>query len=129
MASLKPRNSNGKILLDQLTKELFSNNILDARKAQGETVDFDFNKSRCKVLSQNEHFKDKSSGIMYWMYRDCRVQDNWAMIFAQRLAVKHKLPLFVCFSIKDAHNQYPTQRHFKFLVEGRYFKIKIFYAL
>ncbi|KAG5867875.1 hypothetical protein JTB14_028315 [Gonioctena quinquepunctata] len=118
MASLKPRGANGKIALDKLTKDLFLKDISESRKSQGESDDFDFNKKRCRILSKNENIKEKSDGILYWMYRDCRVQDNWAMIYAQRLAMKQKLPLFVCFSIKDAHQQYPTKRHFKFLLEG-----------
>uniref|UniRef100_A0A6P7F8D4 Deoxyribodipyrimidine photo-lyase isoform X2 n=1 Tax=Diabrotica virgifera virgifera TaxID=50390 RepID=A0A6P7F8D4_DIAVI len=130
MASLKPRNSNGKILLDQLTKEYFIKNILSAREAQGESVEnFEFNKDRCRVLSPNENIKDKSKGILYWMYRDCRVQDNWALIFAQRLAIKKKLPLHVCYSLKDAHEQYPTQRHFNFFIEGLKFVQKEFQQL
>ncbi|XP_057667177.1 deoxyribodipyrimidine photo-lyase-like [Diorhabda carinulata] len=119
MASLKPRNSSGKLLLEKLNKDLFLGNIIEARKVEGKNVEnFEFNKNRCKVLSGNENIKEKSNGILYWMYRDCRVQDNWAMIFAQRIAIKKKIPLFVCYTIKDVHHQYPTQRHFKFLIEG-----------
>ncbi|XP_072387922.1 deoxyribodipyrimidine photo-lyase-like [Diabrotica undecimpunctata] len=130
MASLKPRNSSGKILLDQLTKEYFFKNIVSAREAQGESVEnFDFNKDRCRVLSPNENIKDGSKGILYWMYRDCRVQDNWALIFAQRLAIKKKLPLYVCYSLKDAHQQYPTRRHFSFFIEGLKFVQKEFRQL
>ncbi|KAJ8932189.1 hypothetical protein NQ314_014852 [Rhamnusium bicolor] len=119
MASLKPRSSNGKILLDQLTKEQFLENIVESRKSQGESVEnFSVNKLRCRLLSKNEEIKNKSNGILYWMSRDCRVQDNWALLFAQRLAVKQKLPLYICFICKDAHHLYPTKRHFKFLLEG-----------
>nr|XP_023024919.1 deoxyribodipyrimidine photo-lyase-like [Leptinotarsa decemlineata] len=118
MASLKPRSSSGKVVLEKLTKELFLKNIVESRESQGGTDEFDFNKTRCRVLTDNETVKDKSNGILYWMYRDCRIQDNWAMVFAQRLAIKQKVPLFVCFTVKDAHQQYPTMRHFKFLIEG-----------
>ncbi|CAH2009816.1 unnamed protein product [Acanthoscelides obtectus] len=119
MASLKPRNADGKIILSQLTKELFLKNIVQARQAQGEHLEhYDFNKSRCKVLSKNETVKSNSSGILYWMMRDCRVQDNWAMIFAQRLALKHSLPLYVCYLYKDVHKLCPTLRHLTFLIEG-----------
>lgn len=119
MASLKPRNSSGKIVLEQLTLELFLKNIVDARKAQCNGVDnFDFNKSRCKVLTKNDTIAGKPKGVLYWMTREHRVQDNWSMIFAQHLAIKQKLPLYVCFTIKDAHNLYPTNRHFSFLIEG-----------
>nr|CAI5856234.1 unnamed protein product [Callosobruchus analis] len=119
MASLKPRNFESKIILSQLTKDLFLKNIDDARKAQGVHLEhYDFNKSRCKVLSKTETVKNNSSGILYWMMRDCRVQDNWAMIFAQRLAMKQNLPLYVCYLYKDAHKICPTVRHLTFLIEG-----------
>lgn len=121
MASLKPRNSSGKIALEQLTKELFFKNIVEARKAQCDGVEnFDFDQTRCKVLTKNDKILEKSKGILYWMTREHRVQDNWSLIFAQQLAVKQKLPLCVCFLIKDAVNLYPTKRHFQFLIEGLY---------
>ncbi|KAJ8952488.1 hypothetical protein NQ318_003284 [Aromia moschata] len=119
MASLKPRNPHGKIILEQFAKEVFLKNIIEARKAQGESIEnFSFDKSRCRVLSQNENIKTKCNGIIYWMNRDCRVQDNWALLFAQHLAVLQKSPLHVCFICKDAHRMYPTMRHFKFLLDG-----------
>lgn len=121
MASLKPRSSSGKIILQQLTKEVFLKNIVEARKAQGDGVEhFDFNKSRCKILTKNDEISENSKGVLYWMTREHRVQDNWSMIFAQRLAIKQKVPLYVCFLSKDAHNLYPTNRHIKFLIEGIY---------
>lgn len=120
MASLKPRNSSGKILLENLTKENYLKNVVEARQAQGNGVEnFNFNKSRCKVLTRSEIISESSSGILYWMLREHRVQDNWSMIFAQKLALKQKSPLYVCFLMNDIHNLYPTNRHFKFLIEGR----------
>ena len=37
------------------------------------------------------------NSVLYWMNRDKRVDDNWAMIGAQSLALKHHVPLIVCF--------------------------------
>ena len=37
--------------------------------------------------------------IVYWMHRDKRVEDNWALIHAQELAIKKKKPLHVYFSL------------------------------
>ena len=34
-------------------------------------------------------------GVTYWMGRDARVQDNWALLHAAELAAKHGLPLSV----------------------------------
>jgi len=35
--------------------------------------------------------------VLYWMNRDKRVHDNWALITAQDIAMRHKVPLIVCF--------------------------------
>lgn len=37
--------------------------------------------------------------VVYWMSRDQRAHDNWAMIFAQELAVELKAPLGVVFCL------------------------------
>ena len=51
------------------------------------------------------------------MQRDKRVQDNWALIYAQDLALKNKVPLYVCFTylgkFKDANI-----RQYQFLFDG-----------
>ena len=51
------------------------------------------------------------------MQRDKRVQDNWALIHAQDLALKNKVPLYVCFTylgkFKDANI-----RQYQFLFDG-----------
>lgn len=35
--------------------------------------------------------------IVYWMSRDQRVRDNWALLYAQREAIRQKVPLVVLF--------------------------------
>ena len=39
----------------------------------------------------------KGEATLYWMIRDKRAVDNWALIAAQDHAIKHKMPLIVCF--------------------------------
>ncbi|XP_071440772.1 deoxyribodipyrimidine photo-lyase-like [Hetaerina americana] len=51
------------------------------------------------------------------MSRDVRVQDNWAMLFAQKLALKNKVGLHVCFCLVPKFLD-ATIRHFKFLLGG-----------
>lgn len=51
------------------------------------------------------------------MSRDCRVQDNWALIFSQKLALKNQIPLHVCFSLVPKFLD-ATLRQFTFLLEG-----------
>ena len=34
-------------------------------------------------------------GVLYWMWRDKRVQDNWALLYSQQVATKLNVPLQV----------------------------------
>ena len=55
--------------------------------------------------------------VVYWMSRDQRVHDNWALLYAQRFAVSNKKPLIVVFCLTL---NYPTAnlRHYSFLLDG-----------
>ncbi len=49
--------------------------------------------------------------VVYWLSRDQRAQDNWALLFAQQLALDHQAPLAVVFNLVPqflgaAHRQY-----------------------
>ena len=37
--------------------------------------------------------------IVYWMDRDIRTKDNWALLYAQELALKNKQPLIVVYNL------------------------------
>ncbi|XP_011190789.2 deoxyribodipyrimidine photo-lyase-like isoform X1 [Zeugodacus cucurbitae] len=80
--------------------------------------EFPFNKRRVRVLSAEDKVSDvHCGGILYWMFRDARVQDNWALLFAQRLALKFELPLFITFCI-TTHEANITKRQYEFLLSG-----------
>ncbi|KAK7091018.1 deoxyribodipyrimidine photo-lyase-like isoform X2 [Littorina saxatilis] len=78
---------------------------------------FKFNKKRVRVLSKAEDFAEDSEGVVYWMSRDQRVQDNWAFLYAQRLALKLELPLHVCFCLVPKFLE-ATIRQFGFMLKG-----------
>lgn len=80
-------------------------------------LDFKFAKSRVRILNDQSEVKLDSNGIFYWMFRDQRVQDNWAFLFAQKLALKNKVPLHVCYCLLPKFLDANT-RHYKFLVKG-----------
>lgn len=77
-----------------------------------------FNKKRLRFISEEEKMKQDSEGVLYWMSRDHRVQDNWALIYAQRLAVKKSLPLHICFCLHVPKSELSTLRHYSFLLKG-----------
>ena len=70
------------------------------------------NKKRVHKLNQ----KSISSGpIVYWMSRDQRVEDNWALIYAQKLALDR--PLLVVFNLVAKFSE-ASWRQYKFMLEG-----------
>ncbi|ADB84374.1 DNA photolyase 1 [Apocheima cinerarium nucleopolyhedrovirus] len=69
--------------------------------------------SLCQSVNQNANNNGRNGGIVYWMSRDSRVQDNWAMIYAQELANAQNLPLYVVFCLtKRFLNASLRQFHF-----------------
>lgn len=80
--------------------------------------EFQFNKQRVQMLSEAQEFpEDSAGGVVYWMSRDQRVQDNWALLYAQRLALKLSLPLHVCFCLVPGYHE-RTLRQFSFMCKG-----------
>lgn len=77
-----------------------------------------FNNERLRFLSDSQKIKQGSEGVLYWMNRDQRIQDNWALIHAQWLALKEKLPLHICFCLVVPKSKLSTLRHFSFMLKG-----------
>ena len=55
--------------------------------------------------------------VLYWMNRDKRVDDNWALIMAQSLALKKHVPLIVCFQYVGKFSE-ANMRQYGFLFKG-----------
>ena len=81
---------------------------------------YSFNNKRCRLLAGSEEACTHSSGVAYYMQRDNRVQDNWAFIYSQDLAIKHNLPLYVLASLNVKHPENPeaTRRAIDFTLGG-----------
>ena len=54
------------------------------------------NQKRVKTLV---NAKEKDGPVIYWMSRDQRVDDNWALLYAEELAQKRNLPMAVVFCL------------------------------
>lgn len=99
----------------------------------------DFEQTRSKLLTLTTPLpREKSSVdnpcIVYWMMRDMRTIDNWALLFAQSLAVQKEVPLRVVYALppppdveaaegEDGAPPCPadmpmTERHGSFLLDG-----------
>ncbi|MBN1879047.1 deoxyribodipyrimidine photo-lyase [bacterium] len=59
----------------------------------------------------------RSGPVIYWMSRDQRADDNWALLYAWQQSRDRKVPLHVVFSVtRDFLNA--THRHFYFMLKG-----------
>jgi deoxyribodipyrimidine photo-lyase len=55
--------------------------------------------------------------VIYWMSRDQRSRDNWALWYAQTKALEKRSPLLVVFCLVSSFLG-ATQRHYNFLIKG-----------
>jgi deoxyribodipyrimidine photo-lyase len=55
--------------------------------------------------------------VVYWMSRDQRVRDNWALLYAQELARTRKVPLAVVFALSPRFLD-ATLRQYDFMLRG-----------
>ncbi len=72
------------------------------------------NPKRVRKLNQA---KENSSAVVYWMSRDQRVDDNWAFLYAQEIAIKRKVPLAVLFCLVPEFLG-ATLRQYDFMLRG-----------
>lgn len=69
-------------------------------------------------LHELNGLSQKASGpILYWMQRDMRAQDNWALLYAQQQARALHLPLMVCFALAPSFAG-ATLRAYDALIRG-----------
>ena len=69
---------------------------------------------RCKSLVTCDY---KNGPVVYWMQRDQRASDNWALIKAQDMAIELRQPLIVVFCLAESFIG-ATKKHFDFMLKG-----------
>ena len=72
------------------------------------------NPKRSRLLKSGE---EKSGPVIYWMSRDQRAKDNWALIASQEVAMKRKQQLIVVFCIVDNFLE-ASARLYLFMIRG-----------
>lgn len=64
------------------------------------------------------HQRPLSGGpVLYWMSRDQRANHNWALLFAQRLALELRQPLLITFCLVPEYLG-ATSRQYDFMLQG-----------
>ena len=59
----------------------------------------------------------KNGPVVYWMSRDQRVRDNWALLYSQSLSEKNNVPLIIIFCLVPDFLE-ATIRQFGFMLKG-----------
>ena len=72
------------------------------------------NEERVRLLKSGI---ERQGPVLYWMSRDQRACDNWALLYARGLAVKRKVPLLVAFCLVPDFLG-ATARHYDFMLRG-----------
>jgi deoxyribodipyrimidine photo-lyase len=60
---------------------------------------------------------ESSGPVIYWMSRDQRVEDNWALLHAQEQAIERNVSLLVAFCLVPGFG-HAGRRQYEFLLEG-----------
>jgi deoxyribodipyrimidine photo-lyase len=69
---------------------------------------------RVRFLKKAPH---RDGPVIYWMSRDQRSRDNWALWYAQAKALEHKSPLLVVFCVVSDFLE-ATIRQYAFMIKG-----------
>jgi deoxyribodipyrimidine photo-lyase len=72
------------------------------------------NPQRVRILKEG---REQAGPVVYWMSRDQRVGDNWALSFAQTLALRREAPLVVVFALAPRFLE-ATIRQYRFMLSG-----------
>jgi len=72
------------------------------------------NEKRIRLLQNGN---ETNGPIVYWLSRDQRVHDNWALLFAQKLALEKKKSLVVVFNLVPDFLE-ATIRQYGFMLKG-----------
>ena len=72
------------------------------------------NEHRVRLLQAGS---DTKGPVIYWMSRDQRVHDNWALLFAQQIALVKNRPLAVVFNLVPDFLE-ATIRQYGFMLKG-----------
>jgi deoxyribodipyrimidine photo-lyase len=77
----------------------------------------DFNVKRVRLINKLSDISMDGTCVIYWMGRDQRVYDNYALLYAQGLAMDLKLPLKVVFNLVPTFLS-ATIRQYDFMLKG-----------
>lgn len=105
--------------IDETEFKKFMAKIKEAKHNYASSVeDYDFNERRSRCINGiTAQSQGDYRGVSFWMFRDQRIDDNWALICAQKFALQHKCPLYVTFFLMTRFSV-ANLRHYDFMLRG-----------
>lgn len=76
-----------------------------------------FHPSRARYVTVNQNLNTNGDCVVLWMSRDQRVEDNYALICAQEIAIMNDVPVRVVFNLVPKFLQ-ATLRQYGFMIKG-----------
>ncbi|ELT97477.1 hypothetical protein CAPTEDRAFT_152478 [Capitella teleta] len=114
----KQKSSSSSSSSKHVSSDVFLERIKGLREDAASSIsDFSFNKNRVRTLTPCKKPSPDSKGVLYWMSRDQRVQDNWALLYSQKLALDLEVPLYINFCLVPKFLE-ATIRQFGFMLKG-----------
>jgi len=77
----------------------------------------DVNPLRGRMISKTKSLNENGKCVIYWMSRDQRMEDNYALLYAQSIALNKKVPLKIVFNLVPKFLE-ATVRQFGFMIKG-----------
>jgi deoxyribodipyrimidine photo-lyase len=68
-------------------------------------------------LRSLNNIESAGGAVVYWMQRDQRVSENWALLYAQERALEQQVPLIVVFNLVDSFGK-ASWRQYDFMLRG-----------
>ncbi len=72
---------------------------------------------RVRVLTSSRPEPQGTGPVVYWINRDRRRDDNWALLYAQQVALERKVPLIAVFCLVPTFLD-ATLRQYDFMIRG-----------
>lgn len=70
-----------------------------------------------RLRHANDTPVDPKGAVLYWMQRDQRAEDNWALLYAMEQAQARMVPLIVVFNLVATYGK-ATARQYDFMLRG-----------
>ncbi|MCO5569327.1 hypothetical protein L7F22_023039 [Adiantum nelumboides] len=97
--------------------EAIEDAIEEVRRDGEVSANTEVNAGRVRLLKQATQQAAQGAPVVYWMSRDQRSRDNWALLYAAQQARQQGSPLCVAFNLVDSF-LHAQARHFGFMLRG-----------